>query len=82
MNAKVVLGGLVLGESPQWHDGRLWVQTAGTDRGCYACPQGGAGGTTLFIATAQWPGDFRAPAGQVLAVEVTVPGARPATAGR
>jgi hypothetical protein len=25
MNAKVVLDGLVLGESPRWHDGRLWV---------------------------------------------------------
>lgn len=24
MNAKVVLNGLVLGESPRWH-GRLWV---------------------------------------------------------
>jgi sugar lactone lactonase YvrE len=132
MNAKVVLGGLVLGESSQRHDRRLWVadwaahelialdvtgthqdagrpdsvpcridwlsdgskhcvrvreggqvlQAAGTDRGCYACPQGGSGGTTLFIATAQWPSDFRAPAGQVLAVEGTVPSARPATAGR
>ena len=25
MNAKVVLDGLILGESPPWHDGRLWV---------------------------------------------------------
>jgi sugar lactone lactonase YvrE len=25
MDAEVVLGGLVLGESPRWHDGRLWV---------------------------------------------------------
>jgi sugar lactone lactonase YvrE len=25
MNAKVVLDGLVLGESPRWHNGRLWV---------------------------------------------------------
>lgn len=25
MNAEVVLDGLVLGESPRWHDGRLWV---------------------------------------------------------
>ena len=25
MNTEVVLDGLVLGESPRWHDGRLWV---------------------------------------------------------
>ena len=25
LNAEVVLDGLVLGESPRWHDGRLWV---------------------------------------------------------
>jgi len=25
MNAEVVLDGLVLGESPRWHEGRLWV---------------------------------------------------------
>ena len=25
MNAEVVLDGLVLGESPRWHAGRLWV---------------------------------------------------------
>ena len=25
MDAQVVLDGLVLGESPRWHDGKLWV---------------------------------------------------------
>jgi sugar lactone lactonase YvrE len=162
MNAKVVLDGLVLGESPRWHDGRLWVagwaahelitldacgtrqvadrpasvpccigaggalshrrvraglggdhpdgicpdaegavwaadagnkhcvrvpeggpvlQTVDADRGCFACTLGGAGGRTLYIVTAQRPGDFRTPAGQVLAVQVTVPSAGAAAAG-
>ena len=90
MNAKVVLNGLILGESPRWHDGRLWVAdwaaheliTLDADRGCFACTLGGADGRTLYIVTAQWPNDFRTPTGQVLAVQVTVPSARSATAGR
>jgi sugar lactone lactonase YvrE len=35
----------------------------------------------LNTVTARWPNDFRTPTGQVLAVEATVPSARPVTAG-
>src|SRR5882724_9657087 len=30
MNAKVITEGLAFGESPRWHDGRLWVCNWGT----------------------------------------------------
>jgi sugar lactone lactonase YvrE len=76
MNAKVVLDGLVLGESPRWHDGRLWV----ADWAAHELITLDADGRTLYIVTAQWPSDFRTPTGQVLAVQVTVPGARTAAA--
>jgi sugar lactone lactonase YvrE len=62
-------------------EGGQVLQTAGADRGCFACTLGGADGRTLYIVTAQWPNDFRTPTGQVLAVPVTAPGARSATAG-
>jgi sugar lactone lactonase YvrE len=62
-------------------EGGQVLQTAGANRGCFACTLGGADGRTLYIVTAQWPNDFRTPAGQVLAVPVTVPGARSASAG-
>jgi sugar lactone lactonase YvrE len=50
------------------------------DRGGFACALGGPGGTTLFIAAAQWQGMTTVPpvtpgSGQLLAVEVPVPGA-------
>ena len=61
-------------------EGGQVLHTVGADRGCFACTRGGAGGRTLYIVTAQWPSDFRTPTGQVLAVPVTVPGARAATA--
>jgi len=60
MNAKVVLNGLILGESPRWHDGRLWV----ADWAAHELITLDADGTR-----------------QVLAVQVTVPSARSATAG-
>jgi sugar lactone lactonase YvrE len=62
-------------------EGGQVLQTVDADRGCFACTLGGAGGRTLYIVTAQWPNDFRTPTGQVLAVPVTVPGARAAAAG-
>jgi sugar lactone lactonase YvrE len=63
-------------------EGGQVLQTVDADRGCFACTLGGADGRTLYIVTAQWPNDFRTPTGQVLAVQVTVPSARSATAGR
>jgi sugar lactone lactonase YvrE len=62
-------------------EGGQVLQTVDADRGCFACTLGGAGGRTLYVVTAQWPNDFRTPTGQVLAVQVTVPSARSATAG-
>jgi sugar lactone lactonase YvrE len=62
-------------------EGGQVLQTIDADRGCFACTLGGADGRTLYIVTAQWPNDFRTPTGQVLAVQVTVPSARSATAG-
>jgi sugar lactone lactonase YvrE len=50
------------------------------DRGGFACALGGAAGTTLFIAAAQWRGMTEASpvepgSGRVLALDVAVPGA-------
>jgi sugar lactone lactonase YvrE len=55
-------------------------QTIELDRGGFACAIGGAARTTLFIVAAQWRGMTEAEmvtpgSGQVLAVEVDVPGA-------
>ena len=56
------------------------LQTVELDRGGFACALGGPTLTTLFIVAAQWQGmtaaEMVAPgSGQVLAVEVDVPGA-------
>lgn len=54
------------------------LRTVDVDRGCFACALGGSDGTTLFIAAAQWRGmsELVAPgSGQVLTVDVEVPGA-------
>lgn len=61
-------------------EGGAVLQTVELDRGGFACAIGGAARTTLFIVTAQWQGmteaEMVAPgSGQVLAVEVEVPGA-------
>ncbi|MCZ4119747.1 SMP-30/gluconolactonase/LRE family protein [Streptomyces sp. H39-S7] len=48
------------------------------DRGGFACALGGQDGTTLFVVTAEWRGmsELVAPgSGQVLSIEVEVPGA-------
>jgi sugar lactone lactonase YvrE len=55
-------------------------QTVALDRGGFACALGGPAGTTLFIVAARWQGmtsgEMVAPgSGQVLAVDVDVPGA-------
>lgn len=50
------------------------------DRGCFACALGGDDGQTLFMMAAEWHGFPRMAesfgTGQILAVEVSVPGAR------
>ena len=61
-------------------EGGAVLQTIELDRGGFACAIGGATRTTLFIVTAQWQGmteaEMVAPgSGQVLAIEVGVPGA-------
>ena len=61
-------------------EGGAVLQTVELDRGGFACAIGGPSRTTLFIVTAQWQGmteaEMVAPgSGQVLAVEVEVPGA-------
>jgi sugar lactone lactonase YvrE len=60
-------------------DGRV-LQTIELDRGGFACVLGGPGRNTLFIVAAEWRGMGEAEmvtpgSGQVLAVEVEVPGA-------
>ena len=65
--ARVIEGGAVL-------------QTVALDRGCFACALGGPDGTTLFVVAAQWRGITEpepvAPGtGQVLTIQVDVPGA-------
>jgi sugar lactone lactonase YvrE len=61
-------------------EGGAVLQTVELDRGGFACALGGRGGTTLFIVTAEWQGMTKAEmvapgSGQVLAVDVDVPGA-------
>jgi len=61
-------------------EGGRVLQTVDLDRGAFACALGGAGGRTLAIAAAQWrgmaePGLVSPGSGQVLLVEVDVPGA-------
>jgi sugar lactone lactonase YvrE len=55
-------------------EGGETVQTVQADRGCFACVLGGPSGTTLYIVTAEWGGTGER-TGQVLAVDVEVPGA-------
>jgi sugar lactone lactonase YvrE len=60
-------------------DGKV-LQTVELDRGGFACTLGGASRHTLFIVTAEWRGMGEAEmvtpgSGQVLAIEVEVPGA-------
>jgi sugar lactone lactonase YvrE len=59
-------------------EGGTVLQTIDLDRGSFACALGGPDRRTLFIAAAQWRGmsELVAPgSGQVLSVEVDVPGA-------
>ncbi|HEY1667265.1 MAG TPA: SMP-30/gluconolactonase/LRE family protein [Trebonia sp.] len=61
-------------------EGGAELQAVPLDRGGFACVLGGQDGTTLFITTAEWrgmtSGEMVAPSsGQVLAVDVDVPGA-------
>ena len=55
------------------------LQTIDADRGCFACMLGGADDRTLFIIANEWGGpesmESGARKGQVLTVEVLVPGA-------
>jgi sugar lactone lactonase YvrE len=61
-------------------EGGAVLQTVQADRGCFSCALGGADGRTLFIVAREWhggdPGGMRAGdgTGQVLSVEVAVPG--------
>jgi sugar lactone lactonase YvrE len=61
-------------------EGGTVLRTVELDRGGFACTLGGPDGTTLFAVTAQWRGmtenEFVTPgSGQVLAIDVDVPGA-------
>jgi sugar lactone lactonase YvrE len=51
------------------------LQTVQLDRGCFACALGGPDGKTLFMIAAEFPPNFATPTGQVLAAEVSAPGA-------
>ncbi|HMA50426.1 MAG TPA: SMP-30/gluconolactonase/LRE family protein [Magnetospirillaceae bacterium] len=60
-------------------EGGLELQSVALDLGAFSCTLGGPEGHTLFITTARWLGMDRMaempPDGQVLAVEVEIPGA-------
>ncbi len=61
-------------------EGGAVLQTVELDRGGFACALGGAERTTLFIVAAQWAGMTKGQmvppgSGQVLAIDVEVPGA-------
>lgn len=61
-------------------EGGAVLQTVELDRGAFACVLGGAERTTLFIVAAEWQGMtskqmVKPCSGQVLAVDVEVPGA-------
>lgn len=66
-------------------EGGRVLQTVALDRGGFACALGGPDGTTLFITAAEWQGMTEAEmvtpgSGQVLTVQVDVPGAAAASA--
>jgi sugar lactone lactonase YvrE len=50
------------------------LQTVELDRGCFACALGGPDRRTLFLVASAWP-PSDTPQGQILTVEVSVPGA-------
>jgi sugar lactone lactonase YvrE len=61
-------------------EGGTVLETVLLDRGGFACALGGPDGTTLFVVAAQWQGmtepePVAAGTGQVLTVQVSVPGA-------
>jgi sugar lactone lactonase YvrE len=61
-------------------EGGTVLQTVELDRGGFACVLGGPAGRTLFIVAAEWRGmggsEMVTPgSGQMLAVDVEVPGA-------
>jgi sugar lactone lactonase YvrE len=59
-------------------EGGQVLQTVDLDRGGFVCALGGPDGRTLFVVAAEWLGTevmVRPGSGQVLAVDVTVPGA-------
>ncbi|MGE5333278.1 MAG: SMP-30/gluconolactonase/LRE family protein [Nitrososphaerota archaeon] len=58
-------------------EGGAVAQTVTLDRGCFACALGGMDRTTLFMVAAKFPDAMTSQerTGQVLAVEVAVPGA-------
>jgi sugar lactone lactonase YvrE len=53
------------------------LDTVQLDRGCFSCALGGADGRTLFIVAQRYDGapGSAPPSGQLLAVDVSVPGA-------
>jgi len=55
------------------------LQTIDLDRGGFSCALGGSDGRTLFIVGQEWSGlengEFATRTGQVVTVEVAVPGA-------
>jgi sugar lactone lactonase YvrE len=60
--------------------GGIVLQTVDLDRGGFACALGGPAGTTLFIVAAEWRGMTESEmvppgSGQVLTIDVEVPGA-------
>jgi len=69
---KPLLTGLAMGESPRWHEDRLWL----SDWGAREIIR-----QTLFIVAAEWRGMDRIPevaqarTGQVLTIEAPAPGA-------
>jgi len=72
---RALLSGLALGESPRWHDGRLWFANWGT--GDVVAVD--LDGTTLFVLAAEWRGieglDLGERTGQVLVAEAPAPAA-------
>ena len=61
-------------------EGGAVLQTVKLDRGCFACALGGPDGTTLFVVAAEWrgmtqPEPVSPGTGQVLTIQVDVPGA-------
>lgn len=52
-------------------EGGAVLATVGLDRGCFSCA---LGGTTLFLVANRWGDEGAGPGGQVLTVQVPVPG--------